>query len=72
VHRDRLAREAGALRELAQRAMPKQARWMRTEVKHIATIDVARVLADADRISKAHRELDTLIQQANWQAELVE
>jgi hypothetical protein len=72
VHRERLAREAGMLRELASRAVPKQSRYLRTEVKHVPTIDVARVLAEADRLSRTHRELDTRIQLANWAAELIE
>lgn len=72
VRRERLAREAGLLRELAGHAIPNRSRWMRTEVKHVPTIDVAAVLGEADRLSKAHRELDTRLQQANWEAELIE
>jgi hypothetical protein len=65
-NRERLAREAGMLRELASRGLPKQSRYLRTEVRHLTTIDVAGVLAEADRLSRAHRELDTRIQQATW------
>jgi hypothetical protein len=72
VHRERIAREAGLLRELASRAAPTQNRYLRSELKHVPTIDVAGVLAEADGLSTAHRELDTHIQQANWDAELIE
>jgi hypothetical protein len=72
IRRERLAREAGVLRELASRATPTRSRFLRTEVKHIATVDVAGTLAHADRLSKEHRELDARIQQANWEVELTE
>lgn len=72
VRRERIAREAKLLRELASHASPKQNRWLRTELKHVPAIDVAGVLTEADALSKTHRELDTRIQQANWDAELIE
>ncbi len=72
VRRERLAREAGMLRELASRAVNKQSRFLRTEVKHVPTVDVADLLAEADGLSKAHRDLDTRIQQTNWEADLIE
>jgi hypothetical protein len=72
LRRDLLAREAGLLRELATRAAPQRSRFLHTEVKHVPAIDIAAVLADADRLSRAHRELDTRIQQVNWTAELIE
>jgi hypothetical protein len=72
VRRERLAREAGVLRELASHAVPSRNRFLRTEVKHVPTVDVANTLAQADATSRTHRELDTRIQQANWETELIE
>jgi hypothetical protein len=72
VRRERLARTASMLRDVAGHATPRQSRFLRTEVKHVPTIDVAGVLAQADGLSKEHRELDTRMQQANWEVELVE
>lgn len=72
VRRERLAREADMLRDVARRAIPKQSRWTRSEIKQVPAVDVADVLSEADRLSKAHRELDTRMQQRNWEAELVE
>jgi hypothetical protein len=72
VRRERLAREAGMLRELASRASPTRSRFLRTEVKHVPTVDVAATLAAADRLSKEHRELDVRIQETNWEVELAE
>ncbi|MCI0435524.1 MAG: DIP1984 family protein [Gemmatimonadetes bacterium] len=72
LRRDRLARETGLLRELATRAVPSRNRFLRTQVKHVPTVDVAGVVAEADALSKAHRELDTRIQQSNWEADLID
>ena len=70
VRRERLARHAGVLRELSARAMPERNRFLRTEVKHVPAFDVSAVLGQADRLSRQHRELDTRIQQANWEIEV--
>jgi hypothetical protein len=70
IRRERLAREAGVLREMANRAIPKASRFLRTELKHVPTIDIGGTIAEADRLSKEHRELDARIQQANWEVEL--
>jgi hypothetical protein len=72
VRRDRLAREAKLLRDVASRATPKGSRYLRTEVKHVPTIAVADLLARADRLSRQHRELDVRIQQTNWEVEVIE
>lgn len=72
VRRERLARTATVLRDVVGHATPRHSRFLRTEVKHVPTIDVAGVLAQADRLSKEHRDLDTSLQQANWAVELVE
>lgn len=72
VRRERIAREAKLLREVAREALPKRNRYLRTEVKHIPTLDVPRILAEADRLSKAHRELDTLVQRANWEVDMTD
>ena len=72
VRRERLARHAGVLRDLSARAMPERNRFLRTEVKHVPAFDVAGILAQADRLSRDHRELDTRIQEANWEIEVTE
>ena len=70
VRRDRLAKEAGLLRDLAGQAMPRRSRYLHTEVKHVPAVDVADLLAQADRLSREHRELDTRVQQTNWEVDL--
>jgi hypothetical protein len=72
VRRERLARHAGMLRDLTARAMPERSRFLRTEVKHVPAFDVVAVMAQADELSREHRELDTRIQRANWEVDVIE
>lgn len=71
VRRERLARHAGLLRDLTARAMPERSRFLRTEVKHVPAFDVAAVMEQADALSREHRELDTKIQRANWEVDVM-
>jgi hypothetical protein len=72
VRRERLAREAALLRDIANKTLPARSRFLRTEVKHVPAVDVPAMLAEADRLSREHRELDTQLQQTNWRVELSE
>ena len=42
----------------------------RPEVRFVGAVNVAHIQEVADQIAKAHRELDTRIQEMNWQTEL--
>ena len=55
---------------LAQAAIVKQDRQTKSEIKFQSTIQVAEVQRKADQLAKEHRQLDTRVQQANWQTEL--
>jgi len=57
-------------RELAEAATVTQDRFTKSEVRFISTVNVAELQDQADALAKAHRELDTKIQEANWQIEL--
>ena len=57
-------------RNLAQAAIVKQDRQTKSETKFQSTIQVAEVQRKADQLAKEHRQLDTRVQQANWQTEL--
>jgi hypothetical protein len=72
VRRERLARHAGVLRDLTARAMPERSRFLRTEIKHVPAFNVTAVMAEADALSREHRELDTRIQRANWEVDAIE
>ena len=47
------------------------ARYSRSEVRFVPTIDVKSLREMADNASKAYRELDTKIQQLNWTTQLI-
>ena len=57
-------------RNLAQAAIVKQDRQTKSEIKFQSTIQVAEVQRKAAQLAKEHRQLDTRVQQANWQTEL--
>jgi hypothetical protein len=70
--RDMLATRHAAYRELAAAATIEIARYMRTEVKFLSTVDPGALQRQADDAARRHRELDARIQQANWLTELIE
>lgn len=72
--RDALAHERATIHMLIAHAMgtTNYGRVMRTEIKFIATVDVAALQKRADDLARRHRELDTTIQAVNWAVDLVE
>jgi len=70
--RDVLALQRAAYAEMAQAASITQGRYTRSEVKYVATVNVADLQKRADELAKNYRELDARIQELNWQTELVE
>lgn len=72
AERDMLKLDRAAYAELAQTASITQGRFTRSEVKYISTISVAEIQKRADELARTYRELDSRIQELNWQTELVE
>lgn len=68
--RDSLKEEHAMLADLANAGTPEQARYSRSEIKMISAIDVKAVRKQADDVAKRYRQLDVLVQQANWQYDL--
>ncbi|MGQ0287220.1 DIP1984 family protein [Pasteurellaceae bacterium 22721_9_1] len=68
--RDRLKEEHSTLIRLAESALPEQDRYSRSEIKTLASVDIKAIRKQADQLAKQHRELDVLVQQANWQYEI--
>ena len=56
---------------LAAEATPRQDRYSQKEIKFVSAVDIKSIQAQADQLAKEYRELDTLIQQANWSSELI-
>ncbi len=68
--RDILVLKNAVYRDLAQSATIMQDIRTKSEVKFQATVKVPQIQQQADEISKAHRELDTKIQELNWKTDL--
>jgi uncharacterized protein DUF6847 len=71
AQRDVLKLHWAAHAELAQAASITQGRYTRSEVRYVATVNVAEIQKQADELAKNYRELDARIQELNWQTGLV-
>ncbi|WP_438434932.1 DIP1984 family protein [Gorillibacterium sp. sgz500922] len=72
AERDRMMQHRKLLTDLLEEASIKQDRFSRSEVKYERTIDVGKLQAQIDELSKAYRELDFRIQEMNWTTDLLE
>ena len=70
--RDVLTLKAGALRAFAQVAAQKIDAYSRSEIKILSTVDVAALQKQVDELAKQIRQLDTTLQGANWQTDLID
>jgi hypothetical protein len=57
---------------LAGQAVVTQDRYTKSEVKFVSTVDASEVQKSADRLAVEYRKLETKIQEANWQTDLIE
>lgn len=71
AERDGLALRRDALVGLIEAAAPNQFRYGRSEIKSVATVDVAALQKRADDLARNYRELDSAIQQTNWLVDLL-
>lgn len=70
--RDAIAHERKTLHALLTAAIGGQTvRVTRTEIKSVATVDVAALQKQADALARQHRELDTQLQALNWTIDVV-
>ncbi|VAW41075.1 hypothetical protein MNBD_CHLOROFLEXI01-2333 [hydrothermal vent metagenome] len=72
AERDALALKRDILTNLIQAAAVTQSRYSRSEVKFFSTINVQEIQKQADDLARQYRELDTHIQELNWQTDLIE
>lgn len=70
AQRDTLKAEHAMLIKLADAATPEQSRYSRSEIKMLAAVNVQDIRRQADHVAKQCRQLDMLIQEANWLNEL--
>jgi len=71
AERDVVGKRRDFLAGVAEAASTRQDRYSKSEVRFVATVSVATLQADADRLAKRYRELDTRLQELNWSTELI-
>ena len=72
AQRDSILLKSNIYNSLIQTAADRQSRYGRSEIKYVSTVDVAQLQTVTDRMSRDYRQLDTKIQQANWNIDLIE
>jgi hypothetical protein len=70
ARRDTLTQEHSLLLAAIAGCSKEPARYGVREIKWVATLDVAKLQKQADDLAKSIRELNALIQQTNWGADL--
>ncbi len=69
--RDCLKQKISIMRSFLDRSSEKVARYSKTEIKIMSTIEVAQIQKEVDKLSKELRETDEKIQELNWTTELI-
>lgn len=72
ARRDSILLKCNIYNSLIQTAAVTQNRYGRSEIKYVSTVDIAQLQTVTDRMSRDYRQLDTKIQQANWNVDLIE
>ena len=72
AQRDGLQLKRSIYDTVVQTAATRQDRYGRSEIKYISTVNIAELQTQIDCMARDYRQLDTKIQQANWNTELVE
>ena len=71
ARRDILRLRHGVYTAVASAAVVRQDRYSKSEVRFESTVDVGQMQQTADDLARQLRELDTRIQGANWQVDLL-
>lgn len=71
AERDALVLERNTLNAVVEASATPDFRYGRAEIKYLATIDVSELQRQIDTLARQYRELDTAIQQMNWQVDLI-
>jgi len=71
AERDATGKKRDLYSGVADAASTRQDRYSKSEVKFFATIPIADLQRKVDDLSKHFRELDTKLQELNWNTELV-
>jgi len=71
AERDAIGKKRDLLASVADAASMRQDRYTKSEVKFVPTVRISQLQQQVDELSKRFRELDTRIQEFNWQTDLV-
>ena len=71
AERDVTGKKRDFLSGIADAASTRQDRYSKSEVRFVATISIAQLQKEVDLLSKQFRELDTRLQELNWQTDLM-
>jgi hypothetical protein len=69
--RDLFGKKRDMLASIAEAASTRQDRYSKSEVKFVATVSIAQLQKQVDQLSRQYREVDTRLQELNWNTELV-
>jgi len=72
ARRDVLVLEQSVMQSVADTASNRFDRYSRSEIRRVATVDVAAIRRNIDVLARQRRELDTTIQATNWTTDLIE
>ncbi|SRR5579875_538033 len=72
AQRDALQLRYSALDAVADAAVQTINRYSRSEIKTVATVNVAALRKQTDQIAQQRRDLDTQVQATNWTVDLIE
>jgi hypothetical protein len=72
AQRDTLLLKRSVYGSLVEAAAYQQARYSASEIKSFSTVNVAELQTLMDQLSRQYRELDTRIQELNWNTELMD
>ena len=70
AERDLVGKRRDFLAGIAEAASTRQDRYSKSEVRFVATVSVGKLQTEVDQLSKMYRELDTRLQELNWNTEL--
>jgi hypothetical protein len=71
AERDVVAKKRDLFAHIAEAATTRQDRYSKSEVKFIATVGVAELQKRKDQLAKEYRELDTRLQELNWNTDTI-
>lgn len=72
AQRDALLLKRSVYESLLNAAALNPNRYSQSEIKSVSTVNVAELQTQMDRLSRDCRELDTRIQESNWNTELMD